>query len=666
MKKIFASLLCLLTIGAITTVGYAQNEGTDLFGYSWKNNQASGGPTYSWIDISDGTLLTGLADDNFVGPIPMGIDFKYYWLNYNSLYIGTNGYVMFGQGMNVASGTGGFPEFPVPGGSSSPNNYIGLFLSDLTTTDFFHNTTPGCAIRYKKVDSKFVVTFENIPFWVRETEVSSGYRGKSTYQIVLDASDNSIVINYKSREGEVSESYQGPNTVFLSGGMENITGNLGSQFFKNVYPANNSCIKVTYPDNPTYVYKDVQVEWVNEEGNYGLTACQNGAPIYVKASVKNSGTKEVVAGTDLVYVYRRVFDDTDGGSESSSLRDTVIIADGLVSGATKVVSFTKPIPPSKKGTFRVLVQTKLSGDQYPANNTVNGEVIVVDTTQTTTRLGYDQFLFFGVGTWAPGDGTSAGLEVGMRITPPFYPFSIEKVIYGTIIGQNGAEPDTLLPIRGTMVDDDGPNAGPGTKLKEFTISVDTIKALYDQESTDPIRLELSQTINPPINITSGSVYVSWDREDSADTLVNARAFNLLMSDVGEVKPNSFRSYEINGGVWASYRERNSTDFCIWIEGKKTVVGVEEKMNALASNITLYPNPSDGAATLAYTLKERTSVRLVVRNMLGQEVFNRDLGTQVAGPQRCDFAQESFPASGVYSYTLYTGGSSTSGKLVISR
>ena len=70
MKKILLFLFAAL--GSVAT--YAQSNGSggpDGYGYTWRDNRDPQGPTYNWFDISTiGTPVTGLGDDNVVGPFP--------------------------------------------------------------------------------------------------------------------------------------------------------------------------------------------------------------------------------------------------------------------------------------------------------------------------------------------------------------------------------------------------------------------------------------------------------------------------------------------------------------------------------------------------------------------------------------------------------------------
>ena len=98
MKKL------LLSFGiGLSLFGSAQNSGgPDNFGYTWKSSAASGGPSFSWYDISIiGTQVNGLSDDNVVGPFPMS-GFQYYTSTPTNFFIGSNGYISFSS-VNIAS-----------------------------------------------------------------------------------------------------------------------------------------------------------------------------------------------------------------------------------------------------------------------------------------------------------------------------------------------------------------------------------------------------------------------------------------------------------------------------------------------------------------------------------------------------------------------------------
>ena len=49
-------------------VPFDSSSSRDAYGYGWKDSDGSGGPVYSWVDItSRGTQVIGLTDDNNIG-----------------------------------------------------------------------------------------------------------------------------------------------------------------------------------------------------------------------------------------------------------------------------------------------------------------------------------------------------------------------------------------------------------------------------------------------------------------------------------------------------------------------------------------------------------------------------------------------------------------------
>ena len=102
-----------------------QTWGPDIFGYlAWDSNEPSG-PPVNWIDISAiGTVVTGLGDDNIVGPYNVGFPFRYYWYDVSDFYVGSNGYLRFSGGGQLSAPFTFIPNF-VP-----PNDVICMYTSD--------------------------------------------------------------------------------------------------------------------------------------------------------------------------------------------------------------------------------------------------------------------------------------------------------------------------------------------------------------------------------------------------------------------------------------------------------------------------------------------------------------------------------------------------------
>jgi hypothetical protein len=93
--------------------------GPDDFGYTWDDSE-----TLGWIDATGG-VATGLrGPGDYVGPIPIGFNFKYYENTYAELYITSSGFISFqDQGLWDAQS-----EIPYP---SAPNDVIAPYWSPL-------------------------------------------------------------------------------------------------------------------------------------------------------------------------------------------------------------------------------------------------------------------------------------------------------------------------------------------------------------------------------------------------------------------------------------------------------------------------------------------------------------------------------------------------------
>jgi len=77
---------------------------------------------------------------------------------------------------------------------------------------------------------------------------------------------------------------------------------------------------------------------------------------------------------------------------------------------------------------------------------------------------------------------------------------------------------------------------------------------------------------------------------------------------------------------------------------------------------VYPNPTEGTATVGVNLFANSDAQLIISNIVGQTVMSRDLGTLSAGPQLLPIDLGSLKA-GIYTLTLKAGNSIQSLKVV---
>ena len=178
--------------------------GPDGFGYTFLDSKEPDGPIYAWEEISGtGTLVTGWTDiDNgYAGPFPTGFDFFYYGNIYTDFYIGTNGYLSFGQGYGDIP-----PSYPPPDGSN-PNNAIIMFGDNLYLEDYGNET----AVYYQTLSNptRLVIEFANIHY-------CCSYTTPHTFEVTLYP-NGEIQTQYKTLNG----------TNTSSVGIENVSGSVG-------------------------------------------------------------------------------------------------------------------------------------------------------------------------------------------------------------------------------------------------------------------------------------------------------------------------------------------------------------------------------------------------------------------------------------------------------
>lgn len=171
--------------------------GPDEFGYTWKDSKSQNGPVYVWNDISaTGTLLSSISgcDDCFQSQ-PISFPFNYYGVNYNSIYVSSNGCI------TLNAGDYSWSNYALPS-SSAPATLIAAFHDDLY---------PGSSgdIYFKDYGNHAVIQYSNVATYSGD--------GTITFQIVLNA-DGSIIFYYNSYSGTTNSS-----TV----GIQNLDGSIG-------------------------------------------------------------------------------------------------------------------------------------------------------------------------------------------------------------------------------------------------------------------------------------------------------------------------------------------------------------------------------------------------------------------------------------------------------
>jgi len=657
-------------------MGQATNSGIDgsganSYGYkfncstNWAGTGANTNPAvYDWIDISaTGTRITGLGDDNIVGPIPLGFNFKYFWNTYNSVNVGSNGYIMFGDNALIAQGQNGMPTIPFA--SDGKGNFIAAMLSDLTFINHATSQTlPGAKILYQTIDSLFVITYDSVRFW-NNTPASGPEEasGMNSFQIILHQNSNNVRINYKKSEGP----WFTGSTGVMSCGAENITGQFGMRWRRKAaasvaLPPATSAVKITYPTTSTYSFRDIQAKAIFTPDNKGGTAFTN-IPKTMTAYVRNSGTTKITTPVNTRLIVTDINDEP--------IFNNTVIIDSLQLGEERVINFPQLlIPTDTAGSYKATLTTTTNPanfDQYSANNTQITKLVVLDSTNGSVDLKFTNPL--------PGtvSNTNQSPNAGMVFDPPYQPMVIKKIsvdmIWPDADGWANTAPnvgDSLTNTRIEVFIGDGPNGAIGTLLDSFTIATpnDYEPVIIGEEVVSGTLLNriirFNRTLPTPIQWFNGArIYVGAIHNNATRFVWNAPYSEVYKPGF----PASGRALEIAGGVYGENRGKDSIDVGVGLIGDPLAVAVSGivKLPVLSLDQNI-PNPATVSTSISYVLPKEGLVSISLKDALGREVLSKSAnGTKGTNKETLSLTGLK-PA--VYFYTVSHESGSATKRLIV--
>ncbi|TES92483.1 MAG: T9SS type A sorting domain-containing protein [Candidatus Cloacimonadota bacterium] len=592
-------------------VSFRGTGGPDDYGYEWIDSDEAGGPTYNWIDITGiGVPVHDfMSDDDNTGPYPMGFDFPYYWYLVNEFYVNSNGAISFSDGdVYVPQGSSGFF---IPS-TNHPNDLLIPLGADIS----FEGDSGECYYYTNNVDT-FIISYIDVPAWT-----FGGLIGAHTFQLILTRQDSCIYFQYGKQVGDF---YLDSDCA----GIENVIGNVGLQVFYYTMPDSGYAVKFIPPESTSYEALDIGISQVLNPGSKGVFIYPN-EPYTISTKIRNYGNMD--AGSFLVSCL--LWDTT----YTSYFTDTITVS-GLVAGAETTLYFTPDWTPPAVNDYLAFIQTILSGDINPTNNSKDVEIEVITIPGWMT---YDSDPTSASITWWLGAGGGWGQE----FEPPQYPIKIDSVMV-TIASPNGVNCPVLF------MDDDGPNGSPGTILYVDTIWIPA-SGFFDYYTIS--------IPSPACSIYSGKFYVGWIQ--LGDTFPR----NTLEQN----GPFSRRCWEFTGS-WAPYRERDGAEFLIRTY-TSSIQGVSEgiigtKTYSL-SLLPVNPNPVKENARIYYALPNEADVSLKVYNLLGQEVRTLVNEKQKTGSHWVTFDTKNSKGNplpqGVYFYRLTVGDRSLTRKITLLR
>ena len=199
--------------------------GPDVFGYSWVDSDYTGGPVYDWQDISGVGEVVGGEDNNF-GPFPLGFDFSYYGEIFNSIRVGTKGWLSF------TSASGSYNNQSIPN-ALEPNNMLAPFWDDLSPN--FGGTVYYFA---DAGNDRFIVQ------WDAVVHFPDG--SPETFQAILN-SDGTIIYQYQT----VSDDSE------CTVGIENAAGDDGLQVVYNAAGYLHDGLAIRFAVEPSLAWLSV-------------------------------------------------------------------------------------------------------------------------------------------------------------------------------------------------------------------------------------------------------------------------------------------------------------------------------------------------------------------------------------------------------------------------
>lgn len=531
----------ILLVLQMTGSGFTANNppvlrgagGPDAYGYRWVDSDTTSGtlpvPTYNWIDISSvGTMVSGLGDDNVVGPFSIGFDFPYYWYTVNSFFVGSNGYIAFGDNQLEAS------PFPTIPNTARPNNVLAPLMSDLD----FSAGSPACYYWTNAAQDTFIIAYHDVQWWNAPTSLN-------TFEIILSRADSAILFQYHTKQGDPFGGYVDALTV----GIENVAGDVGLQYNHDQSPIANDihdslAIYFYPPDTTSYQVHDIGIVRIMNEysGHFFL---YNGDTVDCWGLVKNMGNQTETG----VNVYCQI----RNSANQVVYADTLTIA-SIDPSATDSLVFAPGWSTTTNGLYRLKIKSMLA-DMVANNDSIMLEFRVVTY---PVELQQDGGVAHTGYAW---NGVNSGY--GMRFVPPAYPTKINTARFNV----NSV---TVVPIVTVQViDDDGPGGIPGTVLYSTPQSVSGA-GWYD--------IDVS---GQNIVISDGAFYIGCITNTASDPYFGMDTIPLASRQTWEYT-----------GVWAPYRENEShdvliravVDFATGVEEYELLPGID------ATEIRALPNP----------------------------------------------------------------------------
>jgi len=394
----------------------AVHEGVISY-YTWKDMDASGGPSYNWVEISGtGTMLTP-GDDGEVR-VALPFSFPYFGHTFDSLTIGSNG------GLDFTDSDVYYWNTVLP--SSSQEYFIAPFWDDLMCTEDTLTNGNDSVIYYQAFGTdSFVIQWDSVPhifsdrYFTFEVILYPNGNIKFQYQDMSDydtaTSDDATIgiqdsgattiltgnyLRWAERMRKAEEHYKRTGDASLLNKVRAeeppYPGSkaLGDHYLTYTYDAN--------PWTPNWTGYAIQFYYTPPDTNVGVVSIDvPGATVFAGVSIQPQVTVHNYGVAQETFYTYFIIDSSDVEIYRDSVQVTVDAGDDAV------VTFASWTPYDSLGVYYDLIAyTALSNDQDPWNDTLTG--------YTHTVASHDVApieLFTVPGTPSPGDAATLKAKV---------------------------------------------------------------------------------------------------------------------------------------------------------------------------------------------------------------------------------------------------------------
>jgi hypothetical protein len=304
--------------------------GPDGYGYIYKDETESGGPSYNWIDIS-GATNSGITGDDSYGTVSIPFTFRYYGQSYTTCYPGTNGMLGLSGGSTVYSNST-LPSTSLPAACPAP--YWDDLYVDGSSGIIYYKTTGSSPNR------QFTVIWDSV------YTLSGSYR--LVFEAILSEADSSVTFQYK----------------YVSGGDSGSSATVGQQGATS----GSNYLQYSYLTNSLKSGRAIKF-WIPGQVAHDVTVSSLLAP----AGMMDSGTS-VTPACSVANVGQNTESYTVRMKIGSGYNQTASVSNHPA--GTKVYVTFPSWTATPVGTIAVSCSTQLTGDGNNANDKKTGTVTV--------------------------------------------------------------------------------------------------------------------------------------------------------------------------------------------------------------------------------------------------------------------------------------------------